>query len=89
MRSTKLLVFWAGLQSLMTQTGCSSSGIHRDQFAASLATLRHPGDNNGIHLAVAPACGSLSGNSSDMNAGIDLKRVKTIVAFGVRAQVPD
>ena len=41
-------------------------------------------DNNGIHLAVAPACGPLSGAVFDVNAGIDLKRIKTIVAFGVR-----
>ncbi|KAI9068171.1 carbohydrate esterase family 16 protein [Trametes sanguinea] len=38
--------------------------------------------NNGIHLAVSPVCGPLSGNVSDVNAGIDLKRIKTIVAFG-------
>ncbi|PIL28541.1 hypothetical protein GSI_08582 [Ganoderma sinense ZZ0214-1] len=39
-------------------------------------------DNNGIHLAVSPACGPLSGAVSDVNAGVDLKRIKTIVAFG-------
>ncbi|KAI0649681.1 hypothetical protein C8Q79DRAFT_900650 [Trametes meyenii] len=38
--------------------------------------------NNGIHLAVSPVCGPLSGNVSDVNAGIDLKKFKTIVAFG-------
>ena len=89
MRSTTLLASGVVLQSLTTQTSCSSfSRLHFDQFTASLATLRYPGDNNGIHLAVAPACGSLSGNTSDVNAGIDLNRVKTIVAFGVRTQVP-
>ncbi|KAI0816831.1 hypothetical protein BC628DRAFT_1413988 [Trametes gibbosa] len=40
------------------------------------------GRNNGIHLAVAPVCGPLSGNVSDVNVGIDLGNVKTIVAFG-------
>ena len=39
--------------------------------------------NNGIHLAVSPVCGPLSGDSTDANAGIDLGSVKTIVAFGV------
>ncbi|OSC99273.1 carbohydrate esterase family 16 protein [Trametes coccinea BRFM310] len=38
--------------------------------------------NHGIHLAVSPVCGPLSGNVSDVNAGVDLKRIKTIVAFG-------
>ncbi|KAI0672068.1 hypothetical protein C8Q78DRAFT_1068709 [Trametes maxima] len=38
--------------------------------------------NNGIHLAVSPVCGPLSGNVSDVNAGVDLKSIKTIVAFG-------
>ncbi|KAI0703893.1 hypothetical protein C8T65DRAFT_654550 [Cerioporus squamosus] len=51
----------------------------QDQYVASLRQHRN---NSGIHLAVSPACGSLSGNASDVNAGIDLKRVKTIVAFG-------
>ena len=40
--------------------------------------------NNGIHLAVSPVCGPLSGNVSDVNAGVRLSRIKTIVAFGVR-----
>ena len=40
--------------------------------------------NNGIHLAVSPVCGPLSGNVSDVNAGVHLSRIKTIVAFGVR-----
>ena len=39
--------------------------------------------NNGIHLAVSPVCGPLSGNVSDVNAGVQLSRIKTIVAFGV------
>ena len=39
--------------------------------------------NDGITLAVSPICGPLSGNVSDVNAGIDLATFKTIVAFGV------
>ncbi|KAI0703906.1 hypothetical protein C8T65DRAFT_654606 [Cerioporus squamosus] len=38
--------------------------------------------NHGIHLAVSPVCGPLSGNVSDVNAGINLTGIKTIVAFG-------
>ena len=39
--------------------------------------------NDGIHLAVHPQCGSLGGNWTDVNAGIDLWSMKTIVSFGV------
>ena len=39
--------------------------------------------NDGIHLAVHPQCGSLGGNFTDVNAGIDLWSIKTIVSFGV------
>ena len=39
--------------------------------------------NDGIHLAVRPTCGSLSGNTADVNAGINLLKIKTIVSFGV------
>ena len=49
----------------------------------SSALTRHD-PNNGIHLAVSPICGPPSGNTSDVNAGIDLSCIKTIVAFGVR-----
>jgi len=38
--------------------------------------------NGGIHLAVSPRCGPLSGNVSDVNAGLYLHRYKTIVSFG-------
>ncbi|KAI0318729.1 carbohydrate esterase family 16 protein, partial [Amylostereum chailletii] len=40
------------------------------------------GNNDGIHLAVGPNCGQLGGNFTDVNAGIDLSTVKTIVSFG-------
>lgn len=58
-------------------------------FLLSVNALRVPSlaarqdGNNGIHLAVSPICGPLSGNVSDVNAGIDLSKIKTIVAFGV------
>ena len=39
--------------------------------------------NDGIHLAVTPKCGPLSGSTADVNAGLDLGQVKTIVSFGV------
>ncbi|KAF8514791.1 hypothetical protein JB92DRAFT_2917919 [Gautieria morchelliformis] len=39
--------------------------------------------NNGIHLAIGPNCGSLSGLFSDVNAGLlALDSYKTIVSFG-------
>ncbi len=40
--------------------------------------------NDGIHLAVSPKCGELSGNVTDANAGLDLRNYQTIVSFGVR-----
>ena len=45
-------------------------------------------DNDGIHLAVSPVCGPLSGNTSDVNSGIHLPLIKTIVAFGVSLTRP-
>ncbi|PSR77862.1 hypothetical protein PHLCEN_2v7683 [Hermanssonia centrifuga] len=43
----------------------------------------HPQEyNDGIHLAVSPKCGELSGNVTDANAGLDLRNYKTIVSFG-------
>ncbi|THH17070.1 hypothetical protein EW146_g3673 [Bondarzewia mesenterica] len=38
--------------------------------------------NDGIHLAVHPQCGPLGGNTTDVNAGISLRSIKTIVSFG-------
>lgn len=41
--------------------------------------------NDGIHLAVTPKCGKLSGVFADVNAGLlPLEHYRTIVAFGVR-----
>jgi hypothetical protein len=39
--------------------------------------------NDGIRLAVSPKCGPLSGSTADVNAGVDLFQIKTIVSFGV------
>ena len=39
--------------------------------------------NDGIHLAVSPKCGSLSGTVTDVNAGVELFKMDTIVSFGV------
>lgn len=45
------------------------------------------GDNDGIHLAVTPQCGSLDGMTTNVNAGIAFTNVKTIVSFGVRTDM--
>ncbi|EIM90887.1 uncharacterized protein STEHIDRAFT_50118 [Stereum hirsutum FP-91666 SS1] len=42
-----------------------------------------PDRNDGVHLAVHPQCGTLGGNFTDVNAGIDLSAIRTIVTFGV------
>jgi len=55
---------------------------------AALASARIPirradDRNDGIHLAVRPNCGALSGRVSDVNAGLlPLSSYQTIVAFG-------
>ncbi|KAK0461141.1 carbohydrate esterase family 16 protein [Desarmillaria tabescens] len=38
--------------------------------------------NDGIHLAVGPRCGTLNGNVSDINAGVNPYHFKTVVSFG-------
>ncbi|KAH9846716.1 hypothetical protein C2E23DRAFT_872225 [Lenzites betulinus] len=58
----------------------SSFPLYGRVLAYQLSLRQDP--NNGIHLAVSPICGPLSGNVSDVNAGIDLGNIKTIVAFG-------
>ncbi|KAI0752437.1 hypothetical protein C8Q80DRAFT_1145938 [Daedaleopsis nitida] len=56
-------------------------GGHLPQYSSSIAR-QDSGNNSGIHLAVSPVCGPLSGQTADANAGIDFKTIKTIVAFG-------
>jgi hypothetical protein len=46
-----------------------------------------PPDNDGIHLAVGPDCGKLSGSTADINAGINSGTIKTIVSFGVSSNI--
>ena len=53
------------------------------QLSATVGARLPRQANDGITLAVSPICGPLSGNVSDVNAGIDLATFKTIVAFGV------
>jgi len=38
--------------------------------------------NDGIHLAVVPKCGPLSGKTASVNAGLNPPNFKTIVSFG-------
>ncbi|KAF7328272.1 Carbohydrate esterase family 16 protein [Mycena venus] len=38
--------------------------------------------NDGVHLAITPACGKLGGNFTNVNAGIVTSGIKTLVAFG-------
>ncbi|KAI0658162.1 hypothetical protein C8Q70DRAFT_918294 [Cubamyces menziesii] len=69
--SVVLVSLWSSFSSPYDALGLITS---------SALTRQDP--NNGIHLAVSPICGPLSGNTSDVNAGIDLSCIKTIVAFG-------
>ncbi|VDB86519.1 unnamed protein product [Peniophora sp. CBMAI 1063] len=39
-------------------------------------------NNDGIHLAISPPCGTLSENVTNVNVGIDLRDIDTIVSFG-------
>jgi len=56
----------------------------RVQFGGSNQQLfSPPSDNDGIHLAVSPQCGQLSGTQANINAGIDRRNIRTIVSFGV------
>ncbi|KIJ64846.1 carbohydrate esterase family 16 protein [Hydnomerulius pinastri MD-312] len=50
---------------------------------AEAAVFPRQGSNETVvHLAVHPQCGPLWGNVSDVNAGLDLAQIKTIVSFG-------
>ncbi|KAI0658160.1 hypothetical protein C8Q70DRAFT_997204 [Cubamyces menziesii] len=65
-----LLPLWSSLSSPANVFG----------FIASRIPARE-NPNTCIHLAVSPVCGLLSGNVSEVNAGVHLSRIKTIVAF--------
>jgi hypothetical protein len=66
-----LWMMWKILQHLLLLSGVLSNPIARDE------------PNNGIHLAVDPTCGVLGGKVSDVNAGIQPGKYKTLVSFGV------
>lgn len=54
-------------------------------LAAAVGPRQSSGNdtNDGIHLAIGPDCGSLSGKFSDVNSGLlDPRAYKTIVSFG-------
>ncbi|KAJ7254772.1 hypothetical protein C8J57DRAFT_1236501 [Mycena rebaudengoi] len=38
--------------------------------------------NDGVHLAITPACGKLGGTFANANAGVVTTGIKTLVAFG-------
>ncbi|EDR00863.1 uncharacterized protein LACBIDRAFT_333795 [Laccaria bicolor S238N-H82] len=54
-----------------------------DISVAPLVQAGLPTRNDGIHLAVHPRCGPLSGNTTNVNGGISPWTLETIVAFGV------
>lgn len=53
-------------------------------FAEAALQSRQGSNEAEVHLAVHPRCGPLGGNVSDVNAGLTLTNVRTIVSFGVR-----
>lgn len=53
-----------------------------DISVAPLVQAGLPTRNDGIHLAVHPRCGPLSGNTTNVNGGISPWTLETIVAFG-------
>lgn len=54
-------------------------------FAEATLLSRQGSYETDVHLAVHPHCGPLWGKVSDVNAGLDLTRINTIVSFGVGA----
>ncbi|KAL1948214.1 hypothetical protein VTO73DRAFT_12289 [Trametes versicolor] len=84
---TAVLILWTTNMKATFTSGSilaisllSSFSLYEKGLAYS--TLLRQDRNNGIHLAVSPVCGPLSGNVSDVNTGINLSTIKTIVAFG-------
>ncbi|KAF8548676.1 hypothetical protein OG21DRAFT_1470985 [Imleria badia] len=51
-------------------------------FAQAAVSPRQVSNETDVHLAVRPQCGPLWGNVSDVNAGVDLTNINTIVSFG-------
>lgn len=54
-----------------------------DISGASQVQAGLPTRNDGIHLAVHPRCGPLSGNTTNVNGGISPWTIEIVVAFGV------
>ena len=65
----------------MMRAALLSIAICANAFAVAGLQLRHD-DNDGIHLAISPPCGSFGGNVTNVNSGIDLRNMDTIVSFG-------
>ncbi|KAL9709107.1 hypothetical protein Ac2012v2_007457 [Leucoagaricus gongylophorus] len=86
--------YWAALTALVlfipnisfaehVRTRFNQAEFLRLQFGGgNQKPLSLPPDNDGIHLAISPQCGQLSGNPADINAGIDSGKIRTIVSFG-------
>lgn len=56
-------------------------------FAQAAVSPPQGSNETDVHLAVHPHCGFLWGNVSDVNAGLDLTKINTIVSFGVCASL--
>ena len=89
--STSVAVYKYPKVSLLLCSTQSEVMLILSCFVVSIAPLslatpfwdRQADYNDGVHLAVSPKCGTLGGNFTDVNAGIDLHKIKTIVSFGV------
>ncbi|KAG9310066.1 carbohydrate esterase family 16 protein [Chiua virens] len=58
-------------------------GLQKLVFVLIQMLRLSPGSHDkDVRLAVHPQCGSLSGDVSDVNAGLDLTNIKAIVSFG-------
>lgn len=60
----------------------------RHSVSSMAYRTRRQDPNNGVYLAISPVCCLLSGNVSDVNAGIYLSTIKIIAALGSSLQPP-
>lgn len=67
---------------MLSLTACTVLSSAAIAYARRQNNLFHRERNDGIHLALGPSCGTLTGTVADVNAGIDPDKFKTIVAFG-------
>lgn len=70
------MVQFFGILPIFLVVPPASAGFHTIRRQDSI-------NNNGINLAVHPECGTLGGNFTDVNVGIDPSSIRTIVTFGV------